>query len=993
MKRLNWYLILFLTATNLLLLGILLFTHNGEKTARTSNSSGIKGKVAKDGKDPFPVADGNRKTGEASKNKTGKNETRETPSGDSSRNGDSVSSRSPGYGDENSAKKGGGNRIYKARKNAGFRFISAKEYRRFLNRSGKNDKTGNAKDLGDGSSVVTETGENGDSAEKDDGENSEKDSSEDSSKDGEDNEEPEKGAIAGYVVDEDNAPVEGAVVTLSLEQAGVGTDVAGQGGAFPRTYKTGSEGRFIFRRLDRVNYSMKVESAGFVTGYFASLTLDDGPETYVEAVLKKSMSVSGTVLDENDVPLEGARVTASYMIEAGITFNSETATDVSGSFVLPVQQDSTNVIEASKYGYKTARLLSIPQGKADCRIVLESLPTGTVTGRVVDAFTGDPISIISVDGVRLTTDDGYFQIERVVQKGQRTMLIGADGYPDMGVKYRLEAVETVNIGEVKLSSGLTLSGMVVEAGSEPVKPVSGAVVSVTVSSGVKNTFTTDVDGGFSISSLPMGPASIRAEAEGYNTYNNNMNLQPPSGEDGSREIFVEISLAPGAYSVSGVVRDEETGDPLQGVKVSILESPGLSTISDNSGGYAIESISMPSFRVTGSLEGYARYVSEPLSLSSESPSANCSFTMVKSSGFRGVLFRNGSPLPAGKEVIAWKRVLGGIDDLHAADANAVEHVFKTTVENGGKFVFEACKPGDYFLHVPEYRLLPTPVEVTENSGEMEINVPGVCDLRGRAVYSDGGPVANTTIWLHDGDHDYSTGDSYHTDSGGYFVIPNLARRKYALSIIKSVSDQSAQHVREITVDSAPEQSADVRFPALKSEIYGRLTDEHGNPKPGVHIGVEYLDSPHRAILAGWALTDDNGCYAVPRLEAGRHVVRTAWTEDEVVFSDKVKLEEGEKKKIDLVAPRIPARQITGYMTAADGGPLYGSFVFAVDADGRQSGNYFGSFKWEYTSAFRIVGLKPGSYKLIFTAMGCRKKTVEVNVESNISDYIVKMPRE
>ena len=272
-----------------------------------------------------------------------------------------------------------------------------------------------------------------------------------------------------------------------------------------------------------------------------------------------------------------------------------------------------------------------------------------------------------------------------------------------------------------------------------------------------------------------------------------------------------------------------------------------------------------------------------------------------------------------------------------------------------------------------------------------MELPGRTHLRGQILNADGSPVANTSLWLHSGNNDYSTMFLYHTDAQGNYDIPNLAARPYALSIIKNTAVQSAQHVREFLGSGAPTQTFNVTFPSLTSTISGQLVDQNGVAKPGVKIGVEYLDAPHRSILAGWVTTDENGQYVVPFLEPGNHVVRTAWTEDVAVFSDVVTLAPGQNEVVNLVAPSTPGLHIRGHIIASDGGPIGPNFLFVTNNQGQQNGNFFSTMDWAYVGAFDIKGLAPGAHVVTVTAMGAQKK--QLTLAAGSSGTVVSMTRE
>ncbi len=389
---------------------------------------------------------------------------------------------------------------------------------------------------------------------------------------------------------------------------------------------------------------------------------------------------------------------------------------------------------------------------------------------------------------------------------------------------------------------------------------------------------------------------------------------------------------------------------------------------------------------------YFSKTSPTIQLNPDVPSGHF-IARLASGGIGAYLSIAGRPAPQGIEVVLWKASSSDLAALLAAQASLTENKFSQQTDENGVVTFEV-PDGTYFMQVPTYRLHPMQVDSDSQNPEwLEIELPGRTRLSGRLTNSDATPLANTSIWLHSGDNDYSTMFLYHTNSFGRFTIPNLSAKPYALSIIKSLADQSAQHLRIVNSSGAPEQSLDIQLPPLTASISGRLTDENGNGKANVMIGAEYLDAPHRSILAGWVGTDSNGYYQIPRLEGGRHMIRTAWTEDEVVFSEPTLLEPGEHAQVNLVAPNVTGKHVRGYMKARDGGPIGGNFIFAIDSQGRQSGNFFSTMAWVYVGSFDIKGLKPGTYNLLSTAMGCRKKSVQINVQDDVDGLIVEMDRE
>ncbi|MFT7677547.1 MAG: hypothetical protein ACI8QC_001525 [Planctomycetota bacterium] len=118
-----------------------------------------------------------------------------------------------------------------------------------------------------------------------------------------------------------------------------------------------------------------------------------------------------------------------------------------------------------------------------------------------------------------------------------------------------------------------------------------------------------------------------------------------------------------------------------------------------------------------------------------------------------------------------------------------------------------------------------------------------------------------------------------------------------------------------------------------------------------------------------------------------------WTAHETAFSDPFVLTAGQQLSLDLVAPNLAGRNVSGNLIASDGGPLGGTFVFATDSAGHQNGNYFSSMDWGYVGPFDIGGLRQDSYVVDVNAMGCNAQAVPVNVAGPVSGVLVQMVRE
>jgi protocatechuate 3,4-dioxygenase beta subunit len=133
-------------------------------------------------------------------------------------------------------------------------------------------------------------------------------------------------------------------------------------------------------------------------------------------------TVTGTVIDINDVPIEGARI---HLYSASLKRSFRTTSDQSGYFFLQ------NVEVAADYrlwvrqidGYKDyiEKAIEVPSNGVDLTVILDPLDIASLTGQMVDLL-GNPVPRFSLwlwstyiqQSILVTSDqDGYFFIEEL----------------------------------------------------------------------------------------------------------------------------------------------------------------------------------------------------------------------------------------------------------------------------------------------------------------------------------------------------------------------------------------------------------------------------------------------------------------------------------------------------------------------------------------------------------------------------------------------------
>ena len=273
--------------------------------------------------------------------------------------------------------------------------------------------------------------------------------------------------IVGVVLDTSGAPIRGARVSQGLRGR--------------ETTETDEAGRFSFKNGSPGKMNITVEAKGFAA-QSRSVEVAAG-KAPVEFYLARGYTVRGRVVDERGNPIQGATVGA----QPPLTWHAETDRD--GLFVWNSAPDRMSTLQVRAPGFRETYTAPLPAGEEEHEIRLQSLRRIRVSGRVIDAGTGRPISEFRVltstdlrfdgwhnyrvaaqgkDGVfTLFLDDSFHRGTTVVvgdAAGSRVsknaaILIEADGYLPDGP--RAVAIEDGDQKlEIALSRGEFLSGIV-----------------------------------------------------------------------------------------------------------------------------------------------------------------------------------------------------------------------------------------------------------------------------------------------------------------------------------------------------------------------------------------------------------------------------------------------------------------------------------------------------------------------------------------------------
>lgn len=420
------------------------------------------------------------------------------------------------------------------------------------------------------------------------------------------------------------------------------------------------------------------ENVSFAAGSVAkNMTLSDEAKT-----------VSGVVTDaETGEPMAYVQV----MMQSGaIMFMG--MTDIQGKYSFEVSEpDLVYTLSASYYGYQTyvEENVSVAEGNIVRNIALDKL---TIGGVVTDAKTNEPLP-----GVRVMLSDGWWTEEEVTtdENGKYSFVIGDDT-----AEYTLTAsLEGYNKYE---KSGITFAeGSIVEnIALEPIVPtVSGVVtdaatnepiegVQVMMQSGGVIFFgMTDAEGHYSFEVTETGLAyTLTAYVAGYKTYTEE-NVSVADGD-----IVRDIALE--KLTISGVITDSKTSEPLAGVRV-VLSDDWFSEwemTTDENGAYSFEiADDSMEYALSASLEGYNSYQKSGITFDEGSVVLDIALEQISGVGMVTVdgLYVKG--VNNAIEVVASGKAIVSVYDLGGRLIRSVE-------VNEGKTLIEGLVEGIYLVN-------------------------------------------------------------------------------------------------------------------------------------------------------------------------------------------------------------------------------------------------------------------------------------------------------
>lgn len=530
--------------------------------------------------------------------------------------------------------------------------------------------------------------------------------------------------------------------------------------------------------------------------------------------------------------------------------------------------------------------------------------------------------------------------------------------------------------------GVTVSGRVLDAGGGPIP---GATVRALFYSrlGTQDAppesavfeAIADESGAYSLQ-LPAGRQSLTAEASGYTTGREYLDLASNTSQD--------FRLEPAAR-ISGRVLARSDRAPIAGAEVvaeaSERQPDGFvePVTTDEQGAFRFTTLRAGSYRLRARKGPLVGALEQPLAISVVAPHDGAEVLVEVGLVLSGtVKDKQGKGVAEARVSVYPERAMG----------RALRPSTGTT-DPEGRYRVEGLQPGRlrWGVSVTGYPGASGAVTL-EADQTLDITLEDGVIVKGVVLTSAGQPAAGADLeaQVRPASRDAMfTGDRAKADAQGRFEMKRLGAGELTLSA-RFEQETASLGPETITAGAAKELTIKL---AAGARVSGTLTWEDGPPAPGIKIRGTGRGGGRLELEA---ITDEGGHFTVGPFPPGEASVvaippgeRISWSSRARPEQADLKLAAGEHKAdVKLVVPRRNGH-IKGVVLAPNGKALDGAVVRAgVELDGRAWGGRDGRTTTAPDGTFAIENLPKGTYTL-WAAHGDLAETERTGVSVGATD--------
>jgi protocatechuate 3,4-dioxygenase beta subunit len=663
------------------------------------------------------------------------------------------------------------------------------------------------------------------------------------------------GSIAGSVRGAKQQPVPGAIVVLVAGGGGGGRPGAGTR-AVVATAIADAKGTYAFPPVLAGSYQLTIQHPAF-TAPPTPVAVTASAHVQKALFAMPRSRVSGTVLDDQKVPVAAAAISADTVsrdpmglprqlrrMANGAPPARPAFSGPDGRFSIRTDSEGDVELEAAKKGLPTGKSTALHVAPGDRKTgVVITLPRGlALTGRVTDP-AGKPLSGVVVSA---SQDEGgpmpgnarrmIFGAMRGLADDGDAIMTGSDGMFSMRVKegtydvnfkregFAAKNVRAVSVNatakpiEVKLDPGVEITGRVVRGGNG-VEGVNVAVMSTDAMSAT----TTTPDGHFTIADLSPGSYMvIFAKQEDFVQQMKTLNAP-------ARDVTIEL---PAGGRITGHVVDKSTHQAVTSFQagVSLARSGGgmvidtppmLKSFTSDDGSFTLDNVPVGSVQVVASAPGYTTAHLTNITVEAGKSLENVEVALETGVRLTGhVTGPDGSPLPgvvvrpetSSGGAMRVVRFNGGSDGVTTTDANGDYSMDQLEAGSQKSFSFSH----DGYLQVTKT------VDLTGRDARLDAQLSAGTRVTGSVVTDAGAPVPDADVRASSA----VAGSGFRatrTDANGAFALEGLPPGHYTFSASKTGYAEGTARDFDISA-GAPVQIT------LKSGgvIYGHVTGVTGD---------------------------------------------------------------------------------------------------------------------------------------------------------------------